>query len=201
MTPITATRPAHSAPLSDMLAAERNGLLRASRPPCRLAVFRPAFCSSRRQRCAQLHAKRDKRAEEPPSIQEFLGTVLKDELKIEKERYRQSEELMDGPPKPWKVEDRPFTNVITLARTFKGEEILVRCQSGMWSTRVIIVRRDAWRGLTCPQASVPCMRLHAAATAAHATPTLTLFAPSTLATSYDAGGGRPGCTGPGGGAG
>lgn len=103
-----------------MLAADRATLLRPSRP-AGLILFRPAV-TNRRQICAKLQARKDK---ESPSIQEFLATVLKDELKIEKERYRQSDDLMDGPPKPWKVEDRPFTNMITLARTFKNEDMLV----------------------------------------------------------------------------
>jgi hypothetical protein len=102
-----------------MLARPHAGLQRHACP----ARASPRV-STHRARCqrTRLAAKKGKEA----SIDEFLGTVLRDEVKIEKERYRQSEELMDGPPKPWKVDDRPMTNVITLARTHKEEELLVR---------------------------------------------------------------------------
>lgn len=60
------------------------------------------------------------------SVSSSLISVLKDELKIEKESYRISEELKNGPPAPWEFEDCEGKNVFGLKRTFKNEEILIR---------------------------------------------------------------------------
>jgi hypothetical protein len=57
-----------------------------------------------------------------------LVRVIRDELKIERERYRQSESLMGGPPEPWDLDDRPGSNALALARLFGPggrEEVLV----------------------------------------------------------------------------
>jgi complement component 1 Q subcomponent-binding protein, mitochondrial len=57
-----------------------------------------------------------------------LVRVIRDELKIERERYRQSEALMGGPPAPWDLDDRPGSNALALARLFGPggrEEVLV----------------------------------------------------------------------------
>jgi hypothetical protein len=57
-----------------------------------------------------------------------LVRVIRDELKIERERYRQSESLMGGPPEPWELDDRPGSNALALARLFGPggrEEVLV----------------------------------------------------------------------------
>jgi hypothetical protein len=57
-----------------------------------------------------------------------LVRVIRDELKIERERYRQSDALMGGPPAPWDLDDRPGSNALALARLFGPggrEEVLV----------------------------------------------------------------------------
>lgn len=54
-----------------------------------------------------------------------LTTVLKDELKIEKERYRTPEAVLEGPPGGYELEDRPNCTVLLLTRSFGSEEIVV----------------------------------------------------------------------------
>jgi hypothetical protein len=55
-----------------------------------------------------------------------LVSVLKDELKIEKERYRPPEVVLEGPPGGYELEDRPNCTVLLLSREFgSGEEIVV----------------------------------------------------------------------------
>jgi hypothetical protein len=51
--------------------------------------------------------------------------VLKDELKIEKERYRTPEAVLEGPPGGFELEDRPHSNVLLLSRSHGSEEIYV----------------------------------------------------------------------------
>lgn len=58
-------------------------------------------------------------------VSEGLSTVLKDELKIEKERYRTPDAVLEGPPSGYELEDRPNSNVLLLTRTFGAEEIFV----------------------------------------------------------------------------
>lgn len=105
-------------------------------------AFRPAVqCSSSGRRAMRRAAK--PASKEGRSIDQFLATVLRDELKIEKERYRQSDELMEGPPEPWTVDDKPNTNMITLARTYNDEEIVVSAQAGRAGPAVAVVQ--CWR--------------------------------------------------------
>lgn len=58
-------------------------------------------------------------------VSEGLSTVLKDELKVEKERYRTPDAVLDGPPSAYELEDRPNSNVLLLSRSFGGEEVIV----------------------------------------------------------------------------
>jgi hypothetical protein len=51
-------------------------------------------------------------------------TVLKDELKIEKERYRTPDVVLEGPPAGFELIDQPKRNLL-LKRTFGKEEIFV----------------------------------------------------------------------------
>jgi len=54
------------------------------------------------------------------SVSDGLINVLRDELKVEKERYRTPEEVMAGPPNGFELEDTPNSNSITLTRSFNG---------------------------------------------------------------------------------
>lgn len=65
----------------------------------------------------------------PSPVSQGLITVLKDELKVEKERYRTPEAVMDGPPSGFELQDRPNSTVLLLARSFGEEDIFVevRC--------------------------------------------------------------------------
>lgn len=58
-----------------------------------------------------------------------LITVLKDELKVEKERYRTPEAVMDGPPSGFELQDRPNCTVLLLARSFGDEDIFVEVRA------------------------------------------------------------------------
>lgn len=51
-----------------------------------------------------------------------LVSVLRDELKIEKERYRTPEAVLDGPPNGYELEDRPNCTVLLLTRSGPGDE-------------------------------------------------------------------------------
>lgn len=58
-------------------------------------------------------------------VSEGLSTVLKDELKIEKERYRTPDAVLEGPPSGYELEDRPNSNTLLLSRSLGSEEIFV----------------------------------------------------------------------------
>jgi hypothetical protein len=58
-------------------------------------------------------------------VMEGLCTVLKDELKVEKERYRTPDAVLEGPPTGYELEDRPQSNVLLLTRAYGDEEIYV----------------------------------------------------------------------------
>jgi hypothetical protein len=58
-------------------------------------------------------------------VSQGLITVLKDELKVEKERYRTPEAVMDGPPNGFELQNRPDSTVLLLARSFGEEDIFV----------------------------------------------------------------------------
>lgn len=81
--------------------------------PC--PVFRPA---------ARVHVRTAARRAQG-SVSDGLISVLKDELKVEKERYRTPEEVMAGPPTGFELEDTPHSNNITLTRNFNGEDVFV----------------------------------------------------------------------------
>lgn len=51
--------------------------------------------------------------------------MLKDELKIEKERYRTPDAVLEGPPNQFELEDRPNSNVLMLSRSYGEEEIYI----------------------------------------------------------------------------
>eukprot|EP00877_Chromochloris_zofingiensis_P000216 jgi/Chrzof1/10195/Cz04g32090.t1 len=91
-------------------------------------IFLPHPPAFRKQRGAALlvHARKTSSSS---SVSDGLVTVLKDEFKIEKERYRQPPEVMEGPPGPFQLDDQPNSSVVTLARTFSNgdseEEIFV----------------------------------------------------------------------------
>ena len=57
-------------------------------------------------------------------VSDGLVTVLKDELKIEKERYRTPEVVLEGPPAGFELIDQPKRNLL-LRRSFGNEEIYV----------------------------------------------------------------------------
>jgi hypothetical protein len=54
-----------------------------------------------------------------------LVSVLQDELKIEKERYRTPEAVLEGPPGGYELEDRPNCTVLLLTRSFDAEDVVV----------------------------------------------------------------------------
>lgn len=67
-----------------------------------------------------VHVRATPRRRSQGSVADGLISVLKDELKVEKERYRTPEEVMAGPPNGFELEDTPHSNNITLARSFNG---------------------------------------------------------------------------------
>lgn len=58
-------------------------------------------------------------------VTEGLASILRDELKIEKERYRTPEAVLEGPPGGYELEDRPACSVLLLSRSFGDEEVFV----------------------------------------------------------------------------
>jgi len=59
-------------------------------------------------------------------VSQGLSTVLKDELKVEKERYRQPSAVVDGPPGGYELQDLPNCTTLLLARSYReDEDILV----------------------------------------------------------------------------
>jgi hypothetical protein len=50
---------------------------------------------------------------------------LGDELKVEKERYRTPEAILDGPPNGFELQDRPNCITLLLARSYGDEDIFV----------------------------------------------------------------------------
>jgi hypothetical protein len=64
------------------------------------------------------------------SVADGLVSVLKDELKVEKERYRTPDEVMGGPPSGFELEDAPHSNTILLARRFRGAPLRGRVGGG-----------------------------------------------------------------------
>eukprot|EP00878_Enallax_costatus_P002422 GHUV01002599.1.p1 GENE.GHUV01002599.1~~GHUV01002599.1.p1 ORF type:complete len:236 (+),score=57.93 GHUV01002599.1:175-882(+) len=67
-------------------------------------------------------------AQKRSPVLEGLSTVLKDELKIEKERYRTPDALLEGPPSGYELDDKPNSNMLLLSRSFGGEEIYVEVE-------------------------------------------------------------------------
>ena len=115
-----------------MLLRQQKPLLAAARAHSNLAAphishhiasHRPARAATTAVAAA---AKRGgRRGGRGSSQSDGLSQVLKDELKIEKERYRQSEEVAAGPPEPWELIDQPNTNALILQRTYHGDEEVV----------------------------------------------------------------------------
>ncbi|KAF6266713.1 mitochondrial glycoprotein [Scenedesmus sp. NREL 46B-D3] len=81
--------------------------------------LRPSLTVQRRCSCLVVQAK--KRS----PVSEGLQLVLKDELKVEKERYRTPDAVLEGPPGGFELEDRPHSNVLLLSRSHGSEEIYV----------------------------------------------------------------------------
>ncbi len=52
-----------------------------------------------------------------------LSSLLKEELKYEKENYTRPEQVSGGPPAPFKLTESPGDTLITLSRSHNGEEI------------------------------------------------------------------------------
>ncbi|GBF94049.1 hypothetical protein Rsub_07317 [Raphidocelis subcapitata] len=92
----------------------------AGPPPPPPPPPRPLGAAQRRRAAAAAAGKRG-----GSSVSSGLIAVLKDELKVEKERYRTPEEVMAGPPNGFELDDTPHSNSITLARSFRGEDIYV----------------------------------------------------------------------------
>lgn len=65
----------------------------------------------------------------PSPVSQGLLSVLKDELKVEKERYRTPEAVLDGPPNGFELQDRPNSMVLLLARSYGEEDIFVEVRS------------------------------------------------------------------------
>jgi hypothetical protein len=58
-------------------------------------------------------------------VSQGLIAVLGDELKVEKERYRTPEAVLDGPPNGFELQDRPNCITLLLARSYGDEDIFV----------------------------------------------------------------------------
>jgi len=80
-------------------------------------------CTMPDRRCHKLMVVVKARKRTP--VMEGLCTVLKDELKVEKERYRTPDAVLEGPPTGYELEDRPQSNVLLLTRAYGDEEIYV----------------------------------------------------------------------------
>lgn len=79
-----------------------------------------------RRQCAVAAAgKGGSKAKRPSPVSQGLVNVLKDELKVEKERYRTPEAVEEGPPSGFELQDRPNCTVLLLARSFGDEDIFV----------------------------------------------------------------------------
>lgn len=55
-------------------------------------------------------------------VSKGLISVLEDELKVEKERYRTPSAVLDGPPGGYELQDRPNCTTLLLARSFGEDE-------------------------------------------------------------------------------
>lgn len=54
-----------------------------------------------------------------------LSEILKTEAEYEKENYEEPEEVVQGPPSPWKLSEKPKDTHMTLSRSHNGEQIQV----------------------------------------------------------------------------
>jgi complement component 1 Q subcomponent-binding protein len=54
-----------------------------------------------------------------------LASVLSEEIKVESEGYAKPQEIASGPPAPFTLTEEPADTLLTLKRTFQGEEIAV----------------------------------------------------------------------------
>ncbi|KAG2495479.1 hypothetical protein HYH03_006424 [Edaphochlamys debaryana] len=57
-----------------------------------------------------------------------LPSLLKEELEYERKNYARPEQVAGGPPAPFKLTEAPGDTLVTLTRTYKGEEINVDLQ-------------------------------------------------------------------------
>jgi complement component 1 Q subcomponent-binding protein len=54
-----------------------------------------------------------------------LASVLSEEVKVESEGYAKPQEIASGPPAPFTLTEEPADTLLTLKRTFQGEDIAV----------------------------------------------------------------------------
>ncbi|PNH04235.1 hypothetical protein TSOC_009607 [Tetrabaena socialis] len=54
-----------------------------------------------------------------------LTSLLAEEVKYEKENYQRPEQVSGGPPAPFKLTEAPGDTLLTLTRSYKGEEVNV----------------------------------------------------------------------------
>eukprot|EP00271_Cylindrocystis_brebissonii_P013333 TRINITY_DN33089_c0_g1_i1.p1 TRINITY_DN33089_c0_g1~~TRINITY_DN33089_c0_g1_i1.p1 ORF type:complete len:266 (-),score=66.23 TRINITY_DN33089_c0_g1_i1:524-1321(-) len=59
------------------------------------------------------------------AVEKELVKVLKAELKHEKESFEVPEEVSEGPPEPFQVDDKVGSGVLVLRRSYDGEDIAV----------------------------------------------------------------------------
>ncbi|MEW5315650.1 MAG: hypothetical protein WDW38_007063 [Sanguina aurantia] len=86
------------------------------------------------QHSAQPHAARSRprcllaagNGKNQSAVSSSLVSVLKDELKYERESYRREEVLLEGPPCEYGMLDRPGRNTFFLGKEHKGELIQVK---------------------------------------------------------------------------
>eukprot|EP00197_Chlamydomonas_leiostraca_P009686 CAMPEP_0202866046 /NCGR_PEP_ID=MMETSP1391-20130828/7104_1 /ASSEMBLY_ACC=CAM_ASM_000867 /TAXON_ID=1034604 /ORGANISM="Chlamydomonas leiostraca, Strain SAG 11-49" /LENGTH=244 /DNA_ID=CAMNT_0049545955 /DNA_START=16 /DNA_END=750 /DNA_ORIENTATION=+ len=60
-----------------------------------------------------------------PSCSSSLVNILKDELKHENQSYAKPDVIASGPPAPFTLSEAPGDTMLTLTRTYQGEEISV----------------------------------------------------------------------------
>ena len=87
------------------------------------------------------------------SVSDGLISVLRDELKVEKERYRTPEEVLAGPPNGFELDDAPHSNSITLSRSFGGEARRRR-RRHLYAVAVCCLLLRRRRGAGCEGGSV-----------------------------------------------
>ncbi|KXZ47555.1 hypothetical protein GPECTOR_34g714 [Gonium pectorale] len=56
-------------------------------------------------------------------LQSSLSSLLQEEVEYEKKNYTRPEQVSGGPPAPFKLTEQPGDTLLSLSRTYKGEEI------------------------------------------------------------------------------